>query len=321
MRRHRSRPPSTGRSSFPARGLPVRDTGSPGCRPSGYLGGAAAGGSTATSPIQDTLSLLSPRDNTTGDTPTPTRPTTSAWCRQKTHQATQSVTRQHHRDSAPSTVAPINTLHVCQKLLADMAELADMAHLEALPPRRRCSARVGQKLLANLALSADSADSQKSVTCTQTQLHTDPTRGRPSLVSKRAGECGMRQPRSSPRERSCRLSPRRRAHGDAATPTHGTILAFCRQKRVPRHNAPRDPATSGLVTPLPSHSVARRRYLSPAASPRTPATATTCTLCRLERVPRQNSPRHANSTRPTAFRPPPPTPRMARFLHTSAESQ
>ena len=59
--------------------------------PSGYLGGAAARGSTTSSSIEV---ALSPHDNTTGDTPTPNHPTTSACCRQKRirrHQAT------HHR--------------------------------------------------------------------------------------------------------------------------------------------------------------------------------------------------------------------------------
>ena len=51
--------------------------------PSGYLGGAAARGSTTTSPIKKPLSPLSPRDNTTRDIPTPTHPTTSAYCRPK----------------------------------------------------------------------------------------------------------------------------------------------------------------------------------------------------------------------------------------------
>jgi len=51
--------------------------------PSGYRGGAAARGMTTTSPIEEPLSPLSSHDNTTGDISTPTRSTTSVFCRQK----------------------------------------------------------------------------------------------------------------------------------------------------------------------------------------------------------------------------------------------
>jgi hypothetical protein len=139
-----------------ARRWPARSTGSPGCRPSGFLGGAAAGGSTTRSPNEapcrpvasrqhdrrhsnsntpnnfglvspkthqatprrhatelgagrrsrkrlnhkepkrSSLFAPSPRGNTTNDAPTPTRPTTSALCRQKRirrHQATRDTIR------------------------------------------------------------------------------------------------------------------------------------------------------------------------------------------------------------------------------------
>jgi len=65
--------------------------------PSGYLGGSAARGSITTSPIEEPLSSLSPRDNTTDDAPTPTHPTTSAYWRQKR-------IRRHH--ATPSTYPP-----------------------------------------------------------------------------------------------------------------------------------------------------------------------------------------------------------------------
>ena len=64
--------------------------------PSGYLGGAAARGSITSSPGEQPVSPLSPHNSTTGDIPTPIRPTTSAFRRPKRirrHQAT--------RDSAP----------------------------------------------------------------------------------------------------------------------------------------------------------------------------------------------------------------------------
>ena len=66
--------------------------------PSGYLGGAAARGSTTRSPIEQPLSPLSPRDNTTRDIPTPTHPTTSTFCRPKRirrHQTTRDRARRH----------------------------------------------------------------------------------------------------------------------------------------------------------------------------------------------------------------------------------
>ena len=68
---------------------------------SGYLGGAAARGSTTSEPNRRPPVAPSPRDNTTGDAPTPTRPTTSALCRQKRirrHQATRDSTPRRCRE-------------------------------------------------------------------------------------------------------------------------------------------------------------------------------------------------------------------------------
>jgi hypothetical protein len=189
VRRRRSRPPSTGRSSFPARGLPVRHTGSPGCRPSGYLGGAAAGGSTTRSPTEAPCRPVASRQHDRRR-PNSNPPNNFGLLSPKTHQATPSDTRQpastvsgtcwHWR--RPTAIKhpratwfpprPRHHPHQAQRLsiesthsmsaknywqtLADTAELADMARLETKPPRRRRTARVGQKLLANLALSAAS---------------------------------------------------------------------------------------------------------------------------------------------------------------------
>jgi hypothetical protein len=69
--------------------------------PSGYLGGAAARGSIASSPIEESLSLPSPRDTTTGDAATPTRSTTSAFCRQKR-------SRRHHATRDGTLPTPLN---------------------------------------------------------------------------------------------------------------------------------------------------------------------------------------------------------------------
>ena len=69
--------------------------------PSGYLGGAAARGSTTTSPTEEPLSPLSCHDHTTGDAPTPTSPTTSAMCcpkRIRRHQATRDSTPRRGRE-------------------------------------------------------------------------------------------------------------------------------------------------------------------------------------------------------------------------------
>jgi hypothetical protein len=105
-----------------------------GCRPSDYLGGGAARGSSHQQIGRTNPVALSPRDNTTRDnmtgdnatrdnttgdnttrdTPTPTCPTTSACCRQKRvrrHLATRDTAR---RDAARSTVAQTNILHDCQ---------------------------------------------------------------------------------------------------------------------------------------------------------------------------------------------------------------
>lgn len=139
---------------------------------------------------------MSPRDNSKGDAPPPPRPTTSAFCRQKhtgRHQATRDCTPRRCREPfatggdqwrGNSPVAKGSRHpqrhhpHQVQQLsiestrsmsaknywqtLADTAELADMARLDSLPSQRRLLRnQVGQPLLANSALSADSADSQK----------------------------------------------------------------------------------------------------------------------------------------------------------------
>jgi hypothetical protein len=104
MRRRRSRPPSTGRSSFPARGLPIRDTGSPGCRPSGYLGGAAAGGSTTRSPTEAPCRPVASRQHDRRHSNS-NPPNNFGLVSPKTHQATQSVMRRNSRAASRSPCA------------------------------------------------------------------------------------------------------------------------------------------------------------------------------------------------------------------------
>jgi hypothetical protein len=62
---------------------PAADTANPGCRPQRLPGRRSRRRLSPSSPIEEPLSPLSPRDNTTGDISTPTRPTTSALCRPK----------------------------------------------------------------------------------------------------------------------------------------------------------------------------------------------------------------------------------------------
>lgn len=105
--------------------------------PSGALNDAATSGSPTSSPREDPLSLLSPRDHATGDAPTPTRPTTAACCRPKR------IRRRHAtRDTAGR-----------QQAFVGCVSDADVAH-HAMPQRRHQDA-LGSETLPQLSRHAN----------------------------------------------------------------------------------------------------------------------------------------------------------------------
>jgi hypothetical protein len=203
--------------------------------PSGYLGGAAARGSITRSPIEGTLS---PRDNTTGDNPTPTSPTTLASCRQKRlrrHKASRDniIATSLHQLSRQST--PSMSAKNYWQTLADTTELADMARLDSLQPHhqlqpsQQLTTSVAKNVFRDTMPPCDSVredwTGSQDVADRQDQKKSDvPTRANPAFLHP----VNPRDPVIlSKKKTNQTLQPQQ-------------TYDCCRQKRVSRQNAPRD---------------------------------------------------------------------------------